>query len=85
MAWSGRGHSIRSTCFSASQIEIRPEVCCYRSLDALAFNGSASLGIAPDKNFAIIGVADMTAHFGGPKLFLRLLDRREYCRVRPTP
>jgi Putative beta-barrel porin-2, OmpL-like. bbp2 len=45
------------------QIEIRPEVSYYRSLDAFAFNGNSSLGIAPNKNFAIIGSADMIIHF----------------------
>jgi len=45
------------------QIEIRPEVSYYKSLDAFAFNGNANLGIAPNKNFAIIGAADMIIHF----------------------
>jgi hypothetical protein len=45
------------------QIEIRPEVSYYRSLDANAFNGNSNLGIAPNKNFAIIGAADMILHF----------------------
>jgi len=45
------------------QIEIRPEVSYYRSLDAFAFNGNANLGIAPNKNFAIIGAADIIIHF----------------------
>jgi hypothetical protein len=45
------------------QIEIRPEVSYYRSLDANAFNGNANLGIAPNKNFAIIGSADIIIHF----------------------
>jgi hypothetical protein len=45
------------------QIEIRPEVSYYRSLDAFAFNGNANFGIAPNKNFAIIGAADMIIHF----------------------
>jgi hypothetical protein len=45
------------------QIEIRPEVSYYRSLDADAFNGNSNLGIAPNKNFAIIGSADMIIHF----------------------
>jgi hypothetical protein len=30
-----------------------------RSLDAFAFNANANPGIAPNKNFAIIGAADM--------------------------
>jgi hypothetical protein len=45
------------------QIEIRPEVSYYRSLNANAFNGNANFGIAPNKNFAIIGAADMIIHF----------------------
>jgi hypothetical protein len=45
------------------QIEIRPEVSYYKSLDGFAFNGNSNLGIAPNKNFAIIGAADMIIHF----------------------
>jgi hypothetical protein len=33
-----------------------------RSLDAFAFNANANPGIAPNKNFAIIGAADMLIH-----------------------
>jgi hypothetical protein len=32
------------------------------SLDAFAFNGNANLGIATNKNFAIIAAADMIIH-----------------------
>jgi hypothetical protein len=32
------------------------------ALDAFAFNGNANLGIAPNKNFAMIGAADMIIH-----------------------
>jgi hypothetical protein len=45
------------------QIEMRPEVSYYRSLDANAFNGNSNLGIAPNRNFAIIGSADIIIHF----------------------
>jgi hypothetical protein len=45
------------------QIEVRPEVSYYRSLDANAFNGNSNLGILPNKNFAIIGAADIIVHF----------------------
>jgi hypothetical protein len=45
------------------QIEMRPEVSYYRSLDANAFNGNANLGIPASKNFAIIGAADIIIHF----------------------
>jgi Putative beta-barrel porin-2, OmpL-like. bbp2 len=45
------------------QIEIRPEVSFYKSLDADAFNGNSNLGIAPNKNTALIGAADIIVHF----------------------
>jgi len=45
------------------QIEIRPEVSYYKSLDGFAFNGNANLGIAPTRNYAIIGSADIIIHF----------------------
>jgi len=45
------------------QIEIRPEVTYYRSLNANAFNGNANFGIAPNKNFALVGSADIIIHF----------------------
>jgi hypothetical protein len=45
------------------QIEIRPEFTFYRSLDAPAFNGNPNLGIAPNKNTALIGSADIIIHF----------------------
>jgi Putative beta-barrel porin-2, OmpL-like. bbp2 len=45
------------------QIEMRPEVSYYRSLDANAFNGNSNLGIAPNKNFAIIALSDIIIHF----------------------
>lgn len=45
------------------QIEIRPEVSYYRSLDANAFNGNSNLGIPANKNFALIGSADIIIHF----------------------
>jgi hypothetical protein len=45
------------------QIEIRPEVTYYRSLDANAFNGNPNLGIPANKNFALIGAADIIIHF----------------------
>jgi len=55
------------------QVEIRPEVVYYHSLDANAFNGnpdacpaSASCkvsAIAPDKNFAWIASMDLIMHF----------------------
>jgi hypothetical protein len=45
------------------QIEIRPEFSFYRSLNGNAFNGNANLGIAPTKNTALIGSADIIIHF----------------------
>jgi hypothetical protein len=45
------------------QIEFRPEISYYRSLDANAFNGNSNLGIAPTKNYALIGSADVIIHF----------------------
>lgn len=47
------------------QIEFRPEVTYYRSLDAPAFNGNfnAVPVIAPTRNYALIGAADVIWHF----------------------
>ena len=45
------------------QIEIRPEVAYYRSLDAPAFNGNVNAGIAPNRSSAVIGAADLIIHF----------------------
>jgi hypothetical protein len=45
------------------QIELRPEVAYYHSFDAPAFNGNANAGILPNKNYAIIGAADVIWHF----------------------
>jgi hypothetical protein len=45
------------------QIEIRPEIGWYQSLNANAFNGNSAAGIAPSKNTAIIGAADVILHF----------------------
>jgi hypothetical protein len=45
------------------QIEIRPEISYYKSLDGFAFNGNANLGIAPNRNYAIIGSSDIIIHF----------------------
>ncbi|MBV8755520.1 MAG: outer membrane beta-barrel protein [Hyphomicrobiales bacterium] len=48
------------------QIELRPEIAYYASLDADAFNGNFNAlptAIAPTKNFAWIGSADIIWHF----------------------
>jgi hypothetical protein len=45
------------------QIEFRPEVAYYRSIDNNAFNGNAAAGIAPSKNWAVIAASDVIIHF----------------------
>jgi Putative beta-barrel porin-2, OmpL-like. bbp2 len=45
------------------QIEIRPEIAYYRSLDAAAFNGNANAGIPPSRNYSIIAASDIIIHF----------------------
>src|ERR1700730_5482986 len=45
------------------QIEVRPEVSFYKSQNAFAFNGNANLGILPNRNYAVIGSADIIIHF----------------------
>ncbi len=45
------------------QLEIRPEVAVYWSLDGRAFNGNSNLGIAPNRSRAVIGSMDMILHF----------------------
>ena len=45
------------------QIEMRPEIAYYRSLDAPAFNGNVNAGIAPTRSYAVIGAADLIVHF----------------------
>jgi hypothetical protein len=45
------------------QIELRPEVGYYRSVDALAFNGNPTHDIAPDKNHTYFGGGDIILHF----------------------
>lgn len=45
------------------QIEMRPEVAYYRSIDGAAFNGNAALGIAPDKNHQLVLSGDVILHF----------------------
>ncbi len=45
------------------QIEFRPEVGYYRSIDAKAFNGNANAGIAPTKNYTLIGAMDVIVHY----------------------
>jgi hypothetical protein len=45
------------------QIEFRPEVAFYRSLDAAAFNGNPYLLQPDDRSYAIIAAADLIWHF----------------------
>ena len=45
------------------QIEFRPEVDYYRSIGGTAFNGNANAGIAPDKNYTVVGAMDVIIHF----------------------
>jgi hypothetical protein len=66
VAWSNRkldATGIGWQHWSSPQIEIRPGVSHDKSLDANAFNGNANLGIPANKNFAIIGAADLIIHF----------------------
>jgi hypothetical protein len=45
------------------QIEFRPEIDWDRSLSAKAFNGNSNAGIAPDKNYTVLGSMDVIFHF----------------------
>jgi hypothetical protein len=45
------------------QIEVRPEIGYYRSLNTPAFNGNAALGIAPSRDWALIAASDLIIHF----------------------
>ena len=49
--------------FFSPQLEMRPEIGYYRSIDAKAFNGDSNAGIAPDKNYTAIGQMDAIFHF----------------------
>jgi hypothetical protein len=45
------------------QIELRPEIAYYRSINAAAFNGNAAAGIAPTRDWAVIAASDIIIHF----------------------
>jgi hypothetical protein len=45
------------------QIEMRPEVSYYKSLNGFAFNGNPNLLIPANKNFAIVALSDIIIHF----------------------
>ncbi len=45
------------------QLEVRPEIAFYHSMDGAAFNGNANRGIAPDKSNEAILSGDVIFHF----------------------
>jgi hypothetical protein len=45
------------------QIEMRPEIGYYRSIDGIAFNGNPTHGIPADKNHTYFGGGDIILHF----------------------
>jgi len=45
------------------QMELRPEIGYYRSLDNPAFNGNANAAIPPSRNWAVIAASDVIVHF----------------------
>jgi hypothetical protein len=45
------------------QVELRPEVTYYHSLDAKAFNGNANALIPPNRNYAVVSAMDLIWHF----------------------
>ena len=45
------------------QIELRPEIGYYRSINNLAFNSDSVAGIAPSRDWAVIAASDIIIHF----------------------
>lgn len=45
------------------QIELRPEIDYDMALDRDAFNGNPTRGVAPDKNYTVLGAMDAIVHF----------------------
>jgi len=45
------------------QIEFRPEIDYDRSLDRPAFNGYSTGGVAPDRNYTVLGAMDIVLHY----------------------
>ncbi len=45
------------------QIEVRPEIAYYSSLDHPAFNGDSNAGIAPNKSYELVASGDIIVHF----------------------
>lgn len=49
--------------YLSPQIEFRPEIDYDRSLDAAAFNSNPTRGIAPNRNYTIMGAMDVVFHY----------------------
>jgi hypothetical protein len=45
------------------QVEVRPEIAYYRSINAPAFDGDVNAGIAPTRSWAVIAASDLIWHF----------------------
>ena len=45
------------------QIEVRPEIAYYSSLDRPAFNGDSASGLAPNKSYEAVASGDLIIHF----------------------
>jgi hypothetical protein len=45
------------------QVEVRPEVGYYRSLDNPAFNGNGAIGLLPNRDWSVIAASDVIWHF----------------------
>jgi Putative beta-barrel porin-2, OmpL-like. bbp2 len=45
------------------QVYIRPELTFYKSFDANAFNGNVNAGIAPTRDYAVIGAMDLIVKY----------------------
>jgi hypothetical protein len=45
------------------QVELRPEMTFYKSMDANAFNGNSNAGVLPDRNYALVAAMDCIWHF----------------------
>src|SRR5262249_25686337 len=45
------------------QVVLRPEITYYRSLNAPAFNGNPAIGLAPNKDYAVIAAMDLIWKF----------------------
>jgi hypothetical protein len=46
------------------QVELRPEIAYYRSINNPAFNGNGAVGTAlPDRNWSVVAATDLIWHF----------------------